>query len=104
MFRFVEVSTLLLAAGVQAGFRYGGCPDMTMSQETFDVDRYVGQWHEIVRDKLTWFEAFSGCVIADYKLREDGSVRVHNKSHYEIYGWYDLVGSAVMSTKGDASL
>ena len=92
-----------MAAGVQAGFQFRGCPKVT-PQATWDDERYTGQWHEIIRDKLTWFEYGSGCVIAHYEIRGDKSIQVHNKNVYPLYGWYDLIGSAVESTDPGASL
>ena len=40
----------------QAAPRLTGCPKDYKPMESFDVERYMGTWYEIVRDKYTPFE------------------------------------------------
>ena len=54
----------------------------------FDVNRYLGEWYEIVRDKATPFELLAGCVIAEYGgPYEDGSIEVTNYGFTYNKGW-----------------
>ena len=55
-----------LALSASAAPRLGPCPRKYSPMETFDVDRYAGEWYEIVRDKYTPFELVTGCEIAQY--------------------------------------
>ena len=45
-----------LTLSVQAGPRLTGCPKDYEPMAIFDVERYMGTWYEIVRDKYTPFE------------------------------------------------
>ena len=53
---FRSTATIAILAGAaEATFRYGSCPEFQV-MESFDVNRYVGRWYEIVRDQLTLFQ------------------------------------------------
>ena len=41
----------------------------------FNLERYLGEWHEIARLE-NWFERGLSRVLARYDLREDGSISV----------------------------
>ena len=103
MNRSIQVSALLLTAGVQASLAWGSCPKVA-SQETFEVERYGGLWYEIVRDKYMPFEFFANCVNAIYTPRSDGTVDVLNRAVLPFYGWYGLTGKGVESNEGGANL
>lgn len=46
--------------------------------ENFDVDRYLGQWHEIARLDFLWEKGLKN-VTANYQKNEDGSLKVENR-------------------------
>ena len=100
-------AAVLFATAAEASLRMGSCPSYTR-METFDVERYMGKWYEISRDKLTIYDAksiFAGCGSADYKLNDDGTVGVWNRAHYPMLGWDGLEGKAITSNvTGPASL
>ena len=104
MNRIAQVSAFAMAAGVQAGYNWGGCPKVEPMQD-FDLTKYQGQWYEIIRDELMVFSLLSGCVQAYYEINADGSVMVDNTAHYMGLGWFDQpVGQAVVSDQNPASL
>ena len=74
-------ATAALALSASAAPRLGRCPKDYSPMETFDVNRYAGEWYEISRDKYFPFEILSGCEIAKYTVNEDGTVGVDNKAH-----------------------
>ena len=105
MFIKSAFSSAVLATAAQASFHMGGCPAFTDMGAEFDVTRYTGKWFEVVRDKFTTFEILSGCVQADYGLKDDGSISVSNMAHRFFLGWGGIDGSAVQSdVTGPASL
>ena len=53
----------------------------------FDIGQYDGRWYEIVRDKYTPFELFTGCEYADYWLNKDRNLGITNHGHRFILGW-----------------
>mmetsp|Transcript_75602 Transcript_75602/g.104585 ORF Transcript_75602/g.104585 Transcript_75602/m.104585 type:complete len:108 (-) Transcript_75602:12-335(-) len=103
MSKVVSVAAIL-ALGAQAAFRFSACPDVK-PMETFDVDRYTGQWYEIVRDKWTPFELMAGCVNVVYTKRDEKSVVVDNAGYIPLYGWDNSIGAAVRAEgRDDAAL
>ncbi|KAJ0182734.1 hypothetical protein K1T71_002103 [Dendrolimus kikuchii] len=55
----------------------GPCPDV-QAMDDFDPGRYLGKWYEA--EKYFFIFEFGGrCVTADYKLKENGTIRVLNK-------------------------
>ena len=46
----------------------------------FNLERYLGEWHEIARLE-NWFERGLSRVLARYDLREDGSISVVNSGY-----------------------
>ena len=78
-------SALALAIGAEAAPRFlASCPKDYSPIPTLDLDRYLGQWYEIRRDKYTPFEIALGCDVATYTANEDGTVGVHNQGHRPI--------------------
>lgn len=71
---------------------------------SLDLDRYVGTWYEIHRDKFTPFEILLGCDVAEYTANDDGTITVKNSGHRPIQGWSSVTGVAVPADTGDASL
>lgn len=62
-------------------FGLAGCtqvPDKVTPVSPFEVERYLGQWHEIARLDHS-FERGLSEVTATYSLREDGGIRVINR-------------------------
>lgn len=103
MYKFSAIAAL--ASTAQATYRIGSCPSF-QAMESFDVNRYVGRWYEIVRDSMTTFELFSECVNVNYDVIEgyNGLVQVHNKNKYPAWGWNDIVGQAIQTIEGGANL
>lgn len=48
--------------------------------QSFDIERYAGQWHEIARLDHR-FERGLSQVTADYQLNDDGTVKVTNRGY-----------------------
>ena len=77
-----KLSTLLMATvailtqSVSAKFSLGFC-DSPALQPNFNVNSYLGPWHEHARDKGILFE-YGDCVQAGYTKRSDGLIEVHN--------------------------
>lgn len=63
----------------------GGCvgvPDGVRPVENFELERYLGTWYEIARLDHS-FERGLSSVTAEYRLRDDGGVRVVNRGYSE---------------------
>ena len=99
-------SSALLASTASALFQWQGCPKDYKPQATFDKERYLGNWFEVVADWQIPFELFSDCVLVNYTEREDGSVNVLNRAYSLFYknGLNEIKGNAVQTDAGDASL
>ena len=54
----------------------GQCPKPKLV-ENYDPDAYLGIWYELRRDESIPFET-GECVTAQYRLNDDGSIRVTN--------------------------
>jgi len=72
--------TLLLAGLLLTGCT--GVPDNVTPVTPFELQRYLGQWHEIARLDHS-FERGLTQVSATYSLREDGHVKVLNRGFSE---------------------
>ncbi|MCI7551985.1 MAG: lipocalin family protein [Actinomycetaceae bacterium] len=48
--------------------------------KTLDLERYLGLWYEIARLPLKWEDANATNVTAHYSLKDDGKIRVDNRS------------------------
>jgi len=60
----------------------------------FELDRYLGKWHEIARLDHS-FERGLGPVTAEYSMREDGGVKVINRGwSAEDKAWEEAIGKA----------
>ncbi len=57
-----------------------GIPDGLEAVESFELERYLGKWHEIARLDHS-FERGLEQVTATYSMREDGGVRVINRGY-----------------------
>ena len=103
MNRTIQVSALLMAAGVHASYSWGACP-VVASQATFEVERYTGKWFEVARDRAIPYEIGAKCVNADYEPNSDGSINVTNNARVFNKGWSSLTGKGVVSNEGGANL
>lgn len=65
-----------------------GVPDNVTPVSPFDLQRYLGQWHEIARLDHS-FERGLTQVSATYSLREDGHVKVLNRGFLEAEKQWD---------------
>uniref|UniRef100_UPI00405667F7 lipocalin family protein n=1 Tax=Candidatus Electronema sp. TaxID=2698783 RepID=UPI00405667F7 len=75
------MKTLRLASALLAVLTLGGClgmPNNVSPVSGFEIDRYLGKWHEIARLDHS-FERGMERVTAEYTLREDGGVAVRNR-------------------------
>ncbi|WP_029933866.1 lipocalin family protein [Thiomicrospira pelophila] len=74
-----------------------GCtslPDKVEPVTSFELDRYLGEWHELARLDHS-FERGLTQVSAHYSMREDGGVRVVNRGFdTEKQAWKEAVGKA----------
>jgi apolipoprotein D and lipocalin family protein len=95
--RVVVVLTLL-------ALLVGGCariPKDVRPVEHFDLDRYLGTWHEIARLDHR-FERGLTNITATYTMRDDGGVRVVNRGFRPATGeWDEAVGKAYFVGKPD---
>ena len=83
---------LLASAAMLAGCT--GLPEGVRPVGEFDLERYLGKWHEIARLDHS-FERGLSRVTAEYSLREDGGVRVVNRGFdREAGAWDEAVGKA----------
>lgn len=77
-------SSILLSLGFLMVIVTGctGLPDKVTPVEPFQLQRYLGEWHEVARLDHS-FERNLVEVTANYSLREDGGVRVINAGFNE---------------------
>ena len=69
--------------------------------EQFDVERYVGKWYEIARYDHS-FERNMQNVTAEYKLKNDGGVRVINRGYNTVLEkWSEAEGKAYFVNNTD---
>jgi apolipoprotein D and lipocalin family protein len=79
-----------------------GVPDGVEPVTGFELDRYLGKWHEIARLDHR-FERGLSQVTAEYSMREDGGVRVLNRGYDAAKGeWKQAEGRAYFN--GDRSV
>lgn len=81
---FLCAAFLVLAAGCTLGPPEGVTP-----VDDFDVERYLGTWHEVARLDHR-FERGLVAVTAEYALREDGGVQVVNSGFDLDAGAWDV--------------
>ena len=71
-----------------------GTPDGISPVKGFELQRYLGGWHEIARLDHS-FERGMSQVTADYALNKDGSVKVTNRGYLDDKGeWKEAIGKA----------
>ena len=71
-----------------------GVPEGLAPVRGFDLERYLGRWHEIARLDHS-FERGLSRVTADYSRRDDGGVRVLNRGYDAAKGtWKEAEGRA----------
>lgn len=68
------ITTVLLMAGCT------GLPEGITPVSGFDQQRYLGTWYEIARLDHSFEEGLSQ-VTADYRLNDDGSIKVINRGY-----------------------
>ncbi|XP_061162703.1 apolipoprotein D-like [Saccostrea echinata] len=76
MLLLLFVSLILLDISNAQIFGFGRCAQVK-TQETFDINRYLGTWYEIYKFKAN-FEGNAKCISANYELKSNGHIRVHN--------------------------
>jgi apolipoprotein D and lipocalin family protein len=70
-------------------------PDGVQAVTSFELNRYLGKWHEIARLDHS-FERGMSDVNATYQLQDDGSVKVINRGYDTQRGaWKEAVGHAL---------
>ncbi len=78
-----------------------GMPDKVEPVGDFDLERYLGQWHEIARLDHS-FERGLERVTATYSRRDDGGVRVINRGYDTAEGeWSEAEGKAYFVNEPD---
>jgi apolipoprotein D and lipocalin family protein len=88
------LATLLLCATFALFTGCLGMPAQVHPVNDFDLNRYLGQWHEIARLDHS-FERGLEQVTASYSQRDDGGVRVINRGYSTIDDeWRDAEGKA----------
>ena len=88
----------------------GGCgstrvPEGCRPVTGFQLDRYLGTWHELYRIENSFERGLSRCS-AEYRLRPDGRVEVINRGFRDSTGrWEQATGvAAFLGDPGTASL
>lgn len=85
----VSVIALLVALGACTGL-----PENVVPVKGFELNRYLGTWHEIARLDHS-FERDMVQVTAEYAMRSDGGVRVTNRGyHVPDQVWEEAEGKA----------
>lgn len=96
--RFKQVfKPLIMGFGLISLLNVSGCTQVPKGVEpvqNFDLDRYLGQWHEIARLDHS-FERGLTDVSATYSMRKDGGVRVINSG-------FNLEAQALKTAEGRA--
>ncbi|MBY5922270.1 lipocalin family protein [Ferrimonas balearica] len=91
--RFGIKTGLVLLLGVWLA-ACSGTPHGGQAVSPFDLDRYLGTWHELAR-LPNRFEKDLVNVTAQYSLKEDGSVRVLNRGfNTRTRDWEEAEGKA----------
>lgn len=76
-------------------------PEGLRPVNSFDINRYLGQWYEIARLDHS-FERGMSDVNATYQLQDDGSVKVINRGYdTQRQAWKEAIGRALFV--GDSS-
>ncbi|WP_035387235.1 lipocalin family protein [Ferrimonas senticii] len=92
---------LLVTATVLGLSACTGLPDNVTPVDDFELNRYLGQWHEIARLDHS-FERGLNQISATYTLREDGGVRVLNRGFDIAKGeWRTAEGKAYFADEAD---
>ena len=77
----ITCATLALLDMVQGRLAFGFC-DKPALETNFDINRYLGPWHEYVRDKSILFE-YGECVQAKYSMKSNGRIELLNSQYYK---------------------
>ena len=78
-----------------------GAPDGVEPVSDFELQRYLGTWHEIARLDHS-FERGLSRVTAEYSMRDDGGVRVVNRGYDAARGeWQEAIGKAYFTGESD---
>ena len=89
---------MLVFAGL---FGCTGAPDGVTPVTGFELQKYLGTWHEIARLDHS-FERGLSQVTAEYSMRPDGKVRVVNRGFNAASGeWNEAVGKALFTGERD---
>jgi apolipoprotein D and lipocalin family protein len=80
-----------------------GMPDNIKPVQPFELQRYLGTWHEIARLDHS-FERGLSHITANYSLRDDGGVKVLNRGYSEENKkWETAEGKAYFVDKTDTA-
>ena len=92
--------SVLLVASLQLACT--GMPQGVEPVQGFEVDRYLGTWHEIARLDHSFERGLSN-VTAEYALRDDGGIRVVNRGFSaEEQAWEEAEGRAYLVDKASS--
>ena len=77
MFKYILLSILavLCMSTINSQIGWGKCPKIERRLDSFDLNKYLGQWYEIGRSNSIPFEK-GECESDIYSLNADGSIRV----------------------------
>jgi apolipoprotein D and lipocalin family protein len=74
--RFFAIILIGLVA-IRCEFKTGGCPKIQYELNSFELNRYLGKWYELAREKSIPFQK-TDCTNAVYSLNDDGTIKVLN--------------------------
>lgn len=90
--RSLVLCLLVLFPLASAKLGWGGCPKQQLVAN-FDINKYLGDWFEYVRDSSMPFES-GECSTAHYELKANGKVKVLNSEVREDGEWHVAEGEA----------
>jgi len=75
----IKIFTFLLICviAIKCDITWGRCKNVERELDSFDLNRYLGQWFELARGKDVPFQK-GDCTQANYSMNDDGTVRVNN--------------------------
>lgn len=92
---FIRSITLALSFSLCLAACSTAPPQGIQPVTSFDIQRYLGKWHEIARLDHS-FERGMSDVNATYQLQEDGSVKVINRGYdTRRQAWKEAIGRAL---------
>ena len=75
--KIMKITLLLLQTALAGNIRPGKCPEIP-NQADFDVERYMGQWHNYLANDKKNIPDNAECTTATYNILNDRQISVNN--------------------------